>query len=235
VLLLDIGGSHVKLAFSHQRTETRIPTGPTMTPGRLMRKVVREIEGEPYDAVAVGYPGLVVRGQVARDPPNLGRGWVGYDFERVLGRPTRILNDAALQALGAYRGGRMLFLGLGTGLGCAMILDGTIAPMELAHLPYKKGREYEGYLGQAGLERLGRRKWQKEVFDVVELLIRALEPDYVTLGGGNVSRLRALPPHCVRGDNRDSITGASRLWARPPEARSRGTWARASRRRRRRR
>jgi predicted NBD/HSP70 family sugar kinase len=224
----------VKLAFSDQRTETRIPTGPTMTPGRLMRKIVREIQDESYDAAAVGYPGFVVRGRVERDPANLGRGWVGYNFEKALRHPVRILNDAALQALGGYRGGRMLFLGLGTGLGCAMILDGTIAPMELAHLPYKKGREYEEYLGQAGLERLGRRKWEKEVFDVVELLVRALEPDYVTLGGGNVNRLRALPPHCRRGDNRDSIAGASRLWARPPEPRSRGRWSTAPRGHRRR-
>ena len=213
MLVLDVGGSHVKIAYSGQRTEAKIPTGPKMTPGRMMQRVLRQVRGARFDAVSIGFPGLVLRGRIAGEPPNLGPGWVGFDFERLLRRPTRILNDAALQALGSYRGGRMLFLGLGTGLGTAMILDGTIAPMELAHLPYKKGRVYEEYVGEAGLERLGRRKWEKEVFTVVELLRHALEPDYITLGGGNVRKLRSLPPHCVRGDNRDAIVGGARLWS----------------------
>jgi predicted NBD/HSP70 family sugar kinase len=215
VLVLDIGGSHVKIAFSHQTTETKIPTGPTMTPARMMREVLRTIRDEPYDAVAIGFPGPVRDGKVAGEPPNLGRGWVGFDFAKALRRPTRVLNDAVLQALGGYRGGRMLYLGLGTGLGTAMILDGTFVPMELAHLPYKKGREYEGYVGEAALERFGHRKWQKEVFEVVQLLYNALEPDYVTIGGGNAHRLKTLPPHCLRGDNRDVILGGVRLWTKP--------------------
>jgi predicted NBD/HSP70 family sugar kinase len=205
----------VKIAFSHQRTEQKIATGPKMTPGPMMRAVVRELKGQRFDAVAVGYPGLVRGGRIVGEPPNLGAGWIGFDFEKVLHQPVRILNDAALQALGGYRGGRMLFLGLGTGLGTAMILDGTIAPMELAHLPYKKEREYEEYVGEAALERLGRRKWEKEVFEVVRLFYTAFEPDYVILGGGNVRHLRSLPPHCLRGGNRDAITGGARLWSEP--------------------
>lgn len=212
VLVLDIGGSNVKIALSRQRIEQKIPTGPTMTPGRMMRAVMRAVRGERFDAVAIGFPGLVRAGRIVGEPPNLGRGWVGFDFERVLRRPTRVVNDAALQALGAYRGGRMLFLGLGTGLGTAMVLDGSLAPMELAHLPYKKGREYEHFAGEAGMLRLGRRKWQKEVFDIVARLYTALEPDYIMIGGGNARRLKALPPHSLRGDNRDSITGGERLW-----------------------
>jgi predicted NBD/HSP70 family sugar kinase len=215
VLVLDVGGSHVKIAFSGRLTERKIPTGPRMTPGRMMRRVMRAVRNEKFDVVTIGYPGLVVHGRIAREPVNLGPGWIGFHFERVVGRPTRIVNDAAMQALGSYRGGRMLFLGLGTGLGAAMILDGTIAPMEIAHLPYKKDREYEEYVGEAGFERLGRKKWQKEVFAVVELFTRALEPDYVVLGGGNVHKLKRLPPHCERGDNRDAIVGGIRVWDFP--------------------
>jgi len=212
ILILDVGGSHVKVAFSGQHTEIKLLSGPKMTPGQMMRRVLRAVKGQRYDVVSIGYPGLVTHGRIAREPVNLGPGWIGFDFERKFRRPTRIANDAAMQALGCYRGGRMLFLGLGTGLGSAMIIDGKVAPMELAHLPYKKEREYEEYVGEAGLERMGRKKWQKEVFTVVETLSRALEPDYVTIGGGNVRKLKRLPPHCERGDNRDAITGGVRLW-----------------------
>jgi glucose-6-phosphate isomerase len=212
ILILDVGGSHVKVAFSHQTTEIKVPTGPQMTPGRMMQRVLRVLRGKRYDAVTVGYPGLVVHGKIARDPANLGPGWIGFDFQAVLHKPTRIVNDAAMQALGGYRGGRMLFLGLGTGLGSAMIIDGQVAPMELAHLPYKKDEEYEWYVGEAALERMGRKKWQKEVFTVVSLFAAALEPDYITLGGGNTRKLKRLPPHCERGDNRDAIVGGVRLW-----------------------
>ncbi len=209
---MDVGGSHVKVAFSDGPHEIKILTGPKMTPGRLMRRVVRAVRGESFDAVSIGYPGLVVRGRIAREPAHLGRGWVGFNFERALDHPTRIVNDAMLQALGSYRGGRMLFLSLGTGLGSALILDGTLAPLELAHLPYKKGREIEEFVGEVGLERLGRKKWEKEVFMVVALLKRALEPDYVVLGGGNVYKLKRLPPRSELSDNHAVIVGGARLW-----------------------
>ena len=202
----------MKVAFSDHPTELMIATGPKMTPGKMMRRVLRVVRGRSFDAVTIGYPGVVVRGRIVRDPINLGPGWIGFDFERFLHRPTRIVNDAALQALGSYRGGRMLFLSLGTGLGSAMILDGKLAPMELAHLPYKKNREYEEYVGEAALDRLGRKKWEKEVRKVVHLFVLALEPDYVVLGGGNVRKLKRLPPHCERGDNRNVIVGGARVW-----------------------
>jgi predicted NBD/HSP70 family sugar kinase len=211
--VLDIGGSHVKAAFSDRLTELRIPTGPGFGPEKMMKKLAKGIAGERYDAVAIGYPGLVIHGRIVRDPPNLGSGWIGYDFEKALGRPTRIINDAAMQALGSYGGGRMLFLGLGTGLGTAMIVDGKLEPMELAHLQYKKGKTYEDYVGEAGLRRLGRKKWQKEVFAVAKTLSDALEPDYLVLGGGNTRKLKSLPPHAERGDNRNAILGGVRLWS----------------------
>jgi predicted NBD/HSP70 family sugar kinase len=212
ILVLDIGGSHVKAAFSDSPKERRIPSGPRLTPARMVRGLSKLLDGERYDVVAMGYPGLVVRGRVAREPHNLGAGWVGFDFEAAFGCPVRIVNDAAMQALGSYRGGHMLFLGLGTGLGSAMIVEGKLQPMELAHLPYKKGRTFEEYVGEASLDRLGRRKWQKEVYRVVELLEAALEPDEVVLGGGNVRKLDRLLPGVRRGDNREAIVGGVRLW-----------------------
>src|SRR5580658_674094 len=212
ILVLDIGGSHVKVAFSDTARERRIPSGRNLTPARMVRGLAKLLKGERYDAVAIGYPGLVVHGKIAREPHNLGTGWVGFDFEEALGSPVRIVNDAAMQALGSYRGGHMLFLGLGTGLGSAMIVEGRLQPMELAHLPYKKGRSFEDYIGEANLERLGRKKWQKEVARVVELLEAALEPDEVVLGGGNVRRLDRLLPGVRRGDNREAIVGGVRLW-----------------------
>jgi polyphosphate glucokinase len=215
VLVLDVGGTHVKVSFSGERTERKIPSGPDMTPRRMVRKVLACVAGKRYDVIAMGYPGLVIHGRIVHEPHNLGPGWVGFDFPHALGRPVRIVNDAAMQALGGYRGGRMLFLGLGTGLGTAMIVDGRLEPMELAHLPYKKDRTYEDYVGEAGLERLGRKKWEKEVHQVVAILSGALEPDYVLLGGGNARKLRKLPPHALLGDNRDAIVGGARLWAEP--------------------
>jgi ROK family len=213
VLVLDVGGSHVKAAFSDGGGEIKIPSGPKFTPEEMVEGLVRRLKGRRYDLVSIGYPGPVLHGRAVAEPPNLGRGWVGFNFEKVLRRPTRILNDAAMQALGSYHGGRMLFLGLGTGLGTAMIVDGKLEPMELGHLPYKKGKTYEDYVGEQGLERLGRKKWQKEVFAVTKALSDALEPDYVVLGGGNVRKLRELPPLSERGDNRNAIVGGVRLWA----------------------
>ncbi len=242
-MVLDIGGSHVKVAFSDAPHEVKIPSGVALTPAKMLRKLDRILRRERFDRVAIGYPGVIVRNRIVKDPPNLGTGWVGFDFERALGRPVRIVNDAAMQALGSYHGGRMLFLGLGTGLGTAMVLDGTLAPMELAHLPFKKGRTYEAFVGEAALARLGRKKWEREVLTVAKLLSDALEPEYIVLGGGNVRRLRAFPPNAVRGNNQNAVTGGLRLWEpstptvpapvpAPPPSRGRGATRRKLRRRR---
>jgi predicted NBD/HSP70 family sugar kinase len=212
VLVLDVGGTHVKVALSHHPGVLRIPSGPGFTPEKMVKQLSRRIRGKHYDAVAIGYPGLVLHGRVVREPHNLGKGWVGYNFEKALGRPTRVVNDAAMQTIGCYRGGSVLFLGLGAGLGTAMIVDGKVEPMELAHLPYKKGRTYEEYVGEAGLRRLGHKRWQKEVFEVVKTLSAALEPDYVAIGGGNVRKLTKLPPNAERWDNSCAIKGGVRLW-----------------------
>ncbi|MGA9840610.1 MAG: ROK family protein [Thermoplasmata archaeon] len=212
ILILDIGGSHVKAAFSDSALERKLSSGPKLTPERMVRGMSRLLAGEKYRAVAIGYPGPVKKGRIHEEPHNLGRGWVGFDFHRAFGCPVRILNDAAMQALGSYRGGSMLFLGLGTGLGSAMVVEGQVVAMELAHLPFKKGRTFEEYLGEAGLERLGRAKWQKEVGRVVQMFEAALQPDEVVLGGGNVRELDGLFPGTRRGDNREAFVGGVRLW-----------------------
>jgi len=212
ILVLDVGGTHVKVAFSDLSTEWEIPSGPKFTPRQMVRALARVIRGEKYDAVAIGYPGPVKRGEIARDPAHLGPGWVGFDFREAFGHPVRIVNDAAMQALGDYRRGNLLFLGLGTGLGSAMVVNGTLQPMELAHLPYKKGRTFEEYVGRDALERFGKKKWEKEVRKVVEMLVAALEPDEVVLGGGNAVKIGKLLPGVRRGDNRAAIVGGVRLW-----------------------
>lgn len=183
-----------------------------MTPKKMIDAVRTAISGWPYSVVSLGYPGPVVHGKPLRDPVNLGPGWVGFDFQKAFRRPTRIINDAAMQALGSYRGGRMLFLGLGTGLGSAMIVDGVLEPMELAHLPYKNGKTYEDYIGDAALERRGKKKWIKSVFDVVNKLKSALQVGYVVVGGGNAKRLTSLPPDSFLGENENARAGGVRLW-----------------------
>ncbi|HYK93451.1 MAG TPA: ROK family protein [Thermoplasmata archaeon] len=218
ILVLDIGGTHVKVTATGRRRPIRIVSGPTLTPSELMRTLRRRTRGWRFDAVSIGYPGPVLHGRPMREPANLGRGWVGFRFDRAFRRPVKVVNDAAMQALGSYEGGRMLFLGLGTGLGSAMIADGILEPFELAHLPYRKGRTYEDYVGERGLERLGKKRWRRAVWDVVEQLGTALEPDYVVIGGGNVRRLRRLPPHARRGDNSKAFIGGFRLWENPPAA-----------------
>jgi predicted NBD/HSP70 family sugar kinase len=213
ILVLDVGGSHVKASFSDfPGREVRLISGPRMTPSQMTRGLKRLLRGKRYDAVAIGYPGLVRHGHIVRDPPHLGRGWVGFDFERAFRRPTRIVNDAAMQALGSYEGGHMLFLGLGTGLGSALIAGGVLQPMEIGHLPYRKGRTFEEYVGEEARGRLGSKKWRREVDAVVEILRDALEPDYIVLGGGNVRRLARLQPGTRRGDNRNAFRGGVRLW-----------------------
>jgi polyphosphate glucokinase len=214
VLVVDIGGTSVKILASGHQVHRSFPSGPKMTPKEMVSSVKKLAADWAYDAVSVGYPGPVLRGRPIAEPHNLGRGWVGFDFAGAFGRPVKAVNDAAMQALGSYSGGKMLFLGLGTGLGSTMIVDGIVEPMELGHLPYKKGT-YEDYVGHAGLKRHGKKKWRRHVADVVTRLIAALEPDDTVLGGGNVHKLKALPPHCRAGDNANAFRGGFRLW---PEA-----------------
>jgi polyphosphate glucokinase len=212
VLAIDVGGTHVKALVSGQRTPRKAPSGPTMS-ARTMVTTVKTLAADwIYEAVTIGYPGPVVQGRLVSEPHNLAPGWVGFDFQKAFGKPTRIVNDAAMQALGSYRGGRMLFLGLGTGLGSALIVDGVLEPLELAHLPYRKGRTYEDYVGLRGLERLGKKKWRKRVADVADRLRAALQADDVVLGGGNAKILRDLPEGIRLGNNAWAFRGGFRLW-----------------------
>src|SRR5450755_201285 len=212
VLAIDVGGSHVKTRVSGRREMRQFESGPTLTPRRMVSRVL-ELNGDlKYDAVSIGYPGVVVHGKIVTEPYNLGRGWVGYDFRKAFGRPTLLMNDAAMQAVGSYDGGRMLFLGLGTGLGSALIVDGTVAPMELAHLPYKGGGSYEDYVGDRGRRRLGPKKWRRTVAAVVEQLSNALEADYVVIGGGNARKLKKLPQNARLGNNEFAFLGGFRVW-----------------------
>jgi polyphosphate glucokinase len=212
VLVVDIGGTHVKVGIGDQKDIVKIDSGPAMTPAAMVAAVKKATAGWKYDAVAIGYPGPVLHGRPVSEPHNLGCGWVGYDFRKAFGKPVELVNDAAMQALGSYEGGRMLFLGLGTGLGSALIVDGDLEPMELAHLPYKKGRTYEDYVGLRGLERLGRKRWARHVFDVVEKLKAALGAEYVVLGGGNAKFLKELPPGSRLGENSNAMKGGVRLF-----------------------
>jgi hypothetical protein len=212
ILVIDVGGSHVKLLATGRKTPVKIPSGPDMTPRKMARRVRAAVKGWTYDVVSIGYPGAVLHGKPVSEPRNLGGGWVGFKFRKAFGRPVRVINDAAMQALGSYRGGRMLFLGLGTGLGSALIIDGILEPMELAHLPYAKGRTYEEYVGKAGLKRLGRKKWRRHVLDVITRRKAALEADDVVVGGGNAKLLRTLPRGVRRGANANAFLGGYRLW-----------------------
>jgi polyphosphate glucokinase len=212
VLVVDVGGTSVKILATGQSESRSFPSGPKLTPKRMVARVIELAADWTYDVVSIGYPGPVLGGRPAAEPINLGRGWVAFDFARAFGRPVKVINDAAMQALGSYKGGRMLFLGLGTGLGTALIVEGMVKPMELGHLPYKK-RTYEDYVGRAGLEHDGKKKWQRHVADVVERLIAALQPDDTVIGGGNVNRLDALPPRCRAGENANAFRGGFRLWA----------------------
>jgi predicted NBD/HSP70 family sugar kinase len=212
VLVIDVGGTHVKVGSTDHQDLVKIESGPTMTPTMMVDAVKKAADGWKYDAVAIGYPGPVLHGSPVAEPHNLGMGWVGFDFKQAFDKPVKLVNDAAMQALGSYEGGRMLFLGLGTGLGSAMVVDGMLEPMELAHLPYKKGRTYEDYVGLRGLERLGKKKWARHVFDVAEKLKVALEADYVVLGGGNVKHLKDLPPGARLGENANALKGGIRLF-----------------------
>jgi polyphosphate glucokinase len=212
ILAVDVGGTHVKILATGQRTPIKIPSGPDMTPAVMVRDVRAAAKGWKYDAVSIGYPGAVLHGKPIAEPRNLGPGWVGFNFRRAFGCPVKVINDAAMQALGSYKGGRMLFFGLGTGLGSAMIIDGMLEPMELAHLPYKKGRTYEEYVGKAGLKRLGKKKWRQTVIDVLTRLKTALEVNDVVVGGGNAKLLRTLPAGFRVVPNANAFVGGERLW-----------------------
>ncbi len=217
ILVIDVGGTNIKVLGTGQKEEIKIPSGPKMTAKKMVKEVREATRDWNYSVVSIGYPAPVVHGHPLSEPHNLARGWVGFDFRKAFGRPVKIVNDAAMQALGIYRGGRMLFLGLGTGLGSAMIVDGILEPMEVAHLPYKKGRTYEDYLGLRGLKRLGKKKWRRRVAAIAEQLKTALEADYVVLGGGNAKILKKLPEGCRLGNNSTAFTGGFRLWDEPSE------------------
>lgn len=217
ILVIDVGGTHVKIRVNTDPGERKIPSGPDMTARKMVREVKRAAKDWKYEAVSIGYPGPVLQGRPLHEPQNLGSGWMGFDFRKAFGRPVKVINDAAMQAIGSYRGGRMLFLGLGTGLGSAMVIDGMLEPMELAHLPYKKGgKTYEDYVGVRALKKFGKKKWRRHVVDVVERLKNALGAEYVILGGGNAKylaeHLEDLPAGARLGDNRNAFKGGFRLW-----------------------
>jgi polyphosphate glucokinase len=211
ILVVDVGGTHVKVLATGQAVRREFVSGRTLTPKRMVSKVRQLVADWKYDLVSVGFPGPVVHNRPISEPWNLGKGWTGFNFQAAFKRPVKVVNDAAMQALGSYRRGKMLFLGLGTGLGSALIVDGIVEPMELAHLPYKKGT-FEDYVGLRGLEKHGKKKWRRDVADVVKRLAAALEPDEVVLGGGNVHKLKKLPPGCRAGDNENAFNGGFRLW-----------------------
>jgi polyphosphate glucokinase len=211
VLVIDVGGTHVKILATGQKEKREFPSGPTLTAQQMVTGV-KQLAGEwKYEVVSIGYPGVVLHNRVVAEPHNLGTGWVGFDFARAFGCPARVLNDAAMQALGSYKHGKMLFLGLGTGLGSTLIVDGIVEPMELGHLPYRKST-YENYVGLRGLKHFGKKKWRWYVADVIERLIAALEPDEVVLGGGNAKLLKAIPTNCRLGDNDNAFLGGFRAW-----------------------
>lgn len=215
MLAIDIGGTHVKLLVSSAKEARKFPSGPTMTPPVMVAGVKKLTADWKFEAISVGYPGPVLHNRPVTEPHNLAKGWTGFDFQRAFRCPVKFMNDAAMQALGSYRRGKMLFLGLGTGLGTTMIVDGIVEPMELAHLPYKKAT-YEDYIGLRGLKKYGEEKWRKQVAAVVKQLIAALEPDDIVLGGGNVKRLKKLPKGCRAGDNANAFLGGFRLWKSTP-------------------
>jgi polyphosphate glucokinase len=212
VLAIDIGGTNIKFLATGQKDIRKFPSGPRMTAELMVEGVLRETTDWEYNVISIGYPGPVMHGKLVLEPKNLGQGWVDFDFEAKFGKPVRLINDAAMQALGSYESGRMLFIGLGTGMGSAMIIDGVIASLELAHLPYKKGKTFEDYVGLRGLERLGKKKWHEAVSDVVARLQAALVADTVLLGGGNAKKLKQVPPGAHLGDNHNAFLGGFRLW-----------------------
>jgi len=211
-LVIDVGGSHVKISLGRPQDVIKLSSGPQLTARRMVTAVKEAIARRRFDNVSIGYPGPVANGRPSEEPKNLGGGWVRLDYEKAFGKPVRIVNDAAMQAIGSYEGGRMLFLGLGTGLGSALVADGVIEPLELAHLPYRKKKTFEDYVGLRGLERMGRKRWEDHVEKVVEILKHAMQADYVVLGGGQTKFLKTVPPGVRLGSNENAILGGLRLW-----------------------
>lgn len=215
VLVIDVGGTHVKLMISRKK-KRKFKSGPQMTPREMVAQMKTELKDWKYEAIAVGFPAPVRDGRILSDPKHLGKGWVGFDFEKALKKPVRILNDAALQALGSYRGGRMLFLGLGTGLGSTLVLPNMILPLELGDLPYRDHRIIEDFLGRSGIDKLGNKEWEREVTFAVNQLKKSVIADYVVLGGGKAKKLRKLPKGTELGHNRNAFLGGIRLWQNDP-------------------
>lgn len=218
VLVIDIGGTHVKLLISRAR-KRKFKSGPKMTPREMVSRIKSELNGWKYDAISIGFPSPVRNGRILTEPKHLGKGWVAFNFEKALRKPVRIINDAAMQALGSYRGGRMLFLGLGTGLGSALVLRDILLPLELGDLPYRNRRIIEDFLGKPGIAKLGPKEWQRDVIRAVEQLKKSLIADYVILGGGNAKKLKALPRGAELGHNRNAFLGGERLWQTDPHTR----------------
>lgn len=212
VLVIDVGGTNVKLMATGHKEPTKFPSGPGLTAAKMVQLVKEAARDWKYECVSLGYPGPIINGHPLREPHNLGGGWVGFDFGKAFGRPVKVINDASMQALGSYEGGRMLFLGLGTGLGSAMIVGGHLEPMELAHLEYRKGKTYEDYTGLRGMEWLGKKKWRLHVAKIVKKLKEALEADYVVLGGGNAKKLKEIPEGARMGSNGNAFIGGFRMW-----------------------
>ena len=215
ILVIDIGGTNLKIGMTGRLTPIKVPSGPTMTASQMVAAVKKTVADWDFDAITIGYPGPVEKNRPSAEPHNLGGGWRRLDFAKAFGKRVRILNDAAMQALGCYRGGRMLFLGLGTGMGSALVIDGELAPLELAHMPYRKGRTFEDYVGKRGIKRMGRKRWRKHVAAVVEILRAGLQADDVVIGGGEAQGLNRLPrdTRLVGGDN--AILGGLRIWVDP--------------------
>jgi polyphosphate glucokinase len=212
ILVVDVGGNNIKLLVTGQKVPRKVPSGPTLTARRMVSAVRKAVAGWKYDAVTIGFPGPVKDGRIAAEPVNLGGGWMRFDYRKAFGRPVRIVNDAAMQALGSYRGRRELFLGLGTGLGSALVVDGHVQPLEMAHLPYRNGKTYEDFLGKGGLDRVGKKRWRQLVQEIVARLHHAFQVDEVVLGGGNVKQLKGLPPHSRLGANANAFAGGFRVW-----------------------
>jgi polyphosphate glucokinase len=225
VLTIDIGGSNVKILLSGEKEPRKMPSGPDFTPAQLVEDVRKLAEGWKYDVISIGFPAPVHNNAPAAEPFNIGKGWVEFDYEKSFKCPVKMINDAAMQALGSYKGGKMLFLGLGTGLGSAVVTDDCLLPLELGHLPFKK-KTFEDYVGIHGLEKSGKTRWRKHVFETVEILTAAILPDYVVLGGGNSKKLTELPPGCILGSNANAFLGGFRLWEGPSDRKVKSPTAR---------
>jgi polyphosphate glucokinase len=218
VLSIDVGGTNVKILLSGEKEPRKMPSGPDFTPRQLVQDVKKLAEGWSYDVISIGFPAPIHNNTPVTEPFNIGKGWVDFNFEKAFGCPVKMINDAAMQALGSYKGGKMLFLGLGTGLGSAVVTDETLLPLELGHLPFKK-KTFEDYIGVHGMEKGGKSRWKKNVFETVEILTAAILPDYVVLGGGNAKKLEELPPACIAGNNANAFIGGFRMWEGPADSR----------------